>query len=115
MKTRKLLKLSLIVALVGLFILIILVNNVEPDSTAISNINERMLDQWVKITGEVTNSKEISTEMGKLTLFTVQDYTDSISVVFYDEIELSDNAEVTGTVSEYEGQIQIIARKIRCF
>jgi RecJ-like exonuclease len=114
MQTKKLCKLSLIIALIGIVILFILNENSEPNITKINEINEKKLDQWVKIQGSLEYSREIKTKTGVMNIFTIQDNTSSIEIVYYDKINLTKNLEVIGKIAEYQGKMQIIASTIKC-
>ncbi|MEM4641485.1 MAG: OB-fold nucleic acid binding domain-containing protein [Candidatus Pacearchaeota archaeon] len=113
MQTKTLFKLSLIVLLISLFLLAILSNSLEPKTIKIANINEKRLDEWVKVKGRTSEIKTIKTETGKMTLFKVVDETGSIEVVFYDSINITENVEVIGKVTEYKNKIQLQATKIK--
>lgn len=113
MQTKTLFKLSLTVLLISLFLLTILSNSLEPKTIKIININEKMLDEWVKVKGRASEIKTIKTETGKMTLFKVVDETGSIEVVFYDSINITENVEVIGKVTEYKNKIQLQATKIK--
>jgi RecJ-like exonuclease len=113
MQSKKLLKISLIVTFIGLFLIIILANCFEPKTTEISSIDKKILDEWVKVTGQVNNLKSISTESGYLTTFTITDSTGRIDVIFYKKINLTEKVEIIGKISEYQGKLQISASKIK--
>ena len=111
MKTRSLLKLSLITTLIGIFILIILSNNLEPEINDISSINEKMIDEWVKIKGNVTNQAEFDT----LTILTIYDGTAGIRAIIYKKIENIEGHEVIilGKIIEYKNELEIEISKIQ--
>lgn len=112
MKTRTLLKLSLITALIGTFIIVILANNLEPDISKISSINEKMIDEWVRIKGNVTNQRNIK----GLTILTIYDGTAGIRAIMYRE--LKENLEgseiiILGKIIEYKDEIEIQIEKMQ--
>ncbi len=111
MKTRSLLKFSLITALIGIYLIIILANTLEPSIIKISDINENMVDEWVRIKGNVTNQKNID----GLTILTLYDGTAGIHVVMYKKIENFENSEVIilGKIIEYKGEIEVEINKIQ--
>jgi len=110
MKTRSLLKLSLITTIIGIYLIIILANTLEPNITKILDINEKMIDEWVKIEGNVTSQKSI----GELTILTVYDGTAGIHAIMYKEIENFEGSEVVvlGKIIEYKGELEIQIEKI---
>lgn len=112
METKALLKLSLIVAIIGTFLITILATNLEPRTRAIETINERNVDEWVKIQGNVTQERTIET----LKIFTVNDGTASINCVLRGNktgnIE-NMNVEVFGKVIDYKGELEIEVSQIR--
>jgi len=102
-------KLALLTALAGTILLIILSKSLEPKEISISEINEKMIDEYVKISGNVTSAKTYSS----LTVFTLKDETDEIKVASYKEFNISGNVEVIGKVQEYKGILEIEAEKIQ--
>ncbi len=111
METRALLKFSLIVSLIGIFILVILVNSIEPEIIKISSINERMIDEWVKIKGNVTEHRVVE----GLTILTIYDGTAGINAIFRKEIHNIEGVEVTitGKIIDYKGELEIDISEIK--
>ena len=111
MKTKALLKLSLITALIGTFLVIILANNLEPLIIEISNINENMIDEWVKIQGNVTNERNV----GGLTILTIYDGSGGIRATLRKKTDVKfEGYEVVilGKIFEYKNEIEIEISKI---
>ena len=111
MKTKSLLKLALITALIGTFLVIILANNLEPSITKISAINERMIDEWIKIQGEVVD--EMITN--NLQILTIKDESASIRCVLREKTNSSfqnHDVMILGKVSEYKKELEIEISKI---
>lgn len=110
-KPEGLLTFALICSLLGLLLIIFLANNLEPNISKISEIDERNLDEIVKIQGEIIKTKEYET----LTIFTLDDGTGEIDVVYYSTLpfEENDTIEAMGKVVEYKGRIEIEANKIK--
>ncbi|MCL6500652.1 MAG: hypothetical protein K6T16_01305 [Candidatus Pacearchaeota archaeon] len=111
METRILLKFSLITALIGLFILILLANSIEPEVVDIQSINERMIDEWVRIRGNVTEQRTIE----GLTILTIYDGTAGIDAVFRKEAPnmKGTNVILTGKIVEYRGTLEIEISEIK--
>lgn len=115
METKVLLKLSLAIALMTVFLITILANVLEPETRAIETITERNLDEWVKIEGTVTQLREVET----LKIITINDKTASINCIFRKKSDVSEKisensyVEVIGKVIDYKGELEIEASQIR--
>ena len=111
METRALLKLSLVIALISVFIITILATNIEPPIRKINTINEKSLDEWVKIQGTVTQQREYET----LKIITVNDGTASINCVLrYDTAPIENKTvEILGKIVDYKGDFEIDVSEIR--
>jgi RecJ-like exonuclease len=108
---KNLLLFSLIGSIIGLLIIIFLADNLEPGRRNISEIDERNLDEIVKVQGNMTNIREFES----LTLFTIDDGSGKIDVVFYDKVSFEEEriVQVLGRVIEYKGKIEIEANKLK--
>lgn len=111
METKVLLKISLIVALISTFIISILAANLEPSVRNIETINERSIDEWVKIQGIVVQENVIE----NLKIFTVNDGTASITCIFRKQSNSLENkkVEVLGKVIDYKGTLEIEVNSIK--
>lgn len=110
-KTSNLLKLSLIIALVGTFMVVILANNLEPSTKTIDSINERSIDEWIKVQGNVTQETDVS----GLKIITVNDGTASISCILRKNVSYNfkdQRVEIQGKITDYKGDIEIDISKI---
>jgi len=108
MQTQMLLKVSLVTSFIGLLFLFFLSENIEPKLIQISEINEKMFDEYVKISGKVTSSRETQ----GLYILSIKDSSSEIQGIIYkqnNKIQFSENEEIEiiGKVSEYKGQLQI--------
>ena len=103
-------KLSLIISIAGIFLLLFLSNILEPKIININEINEKMLNQKVKISGSIfrIESKE------DFQIISIVDETGKIEVLCECDSNLQENQniEVIGRVQEYEKYLQIQADKI---
>ena len=112
MKTESLLKISFIMMFIGLFAIVFLSDYIEPSLMKIQDMNEFMLDEWVKINGTIIDVQNISATL----ILTLEDDTASIKVIEYNakNLEFSEGmtAEVLGKVTEYKGELEISASKI---
>ncbi len=111
METRALLKLSLVIALVSIFIIAILATNLEPSARKIETINEKSLDEWVKIQGTVTQQREYDT----LKIITVNDGTAAINCVLrFDTVPLENKTvEILGKIVDYKGDFEVDVSRLK--
>lgn len=111
METKALLKLSLITALISLFIIVILADTIEPNLTEIREINEHRIDEWVKVRGNVTKQRSIE----GLTILTIYDGTAGINAITRRKIENLKNLNVTiiGKIIDYKGELEIEVSEIK--
>lgn len=110
MPSVSLTKVALLTAILGISLLLFLSQTLEPQVIKISGIKGNMLEQGVRVRGNITSFKPYH----NFAVFDLQDETGKISVVVYSLKEnLSGNVEVTGKVKEYYGEIEIEASKIK--
>lgn len=113
---RQLMKISLSMALLGLFGLAAIAYYVEPPEVAINSISDTYLGKVVSVKGissDVTFSKEDEKEA---LFFTLSDSTGSIKVVHFSNnliLEDGDITSVTGKVSFYQNKYEIVAESVR--
>ena len=111
-------KLSFIIAIIGIVLLFIFAQNVEPLEVEIKNIDDSYAGRSVKINGDIT---EIFFSKDKETMFlTVADEKDIKIVMFKNDLKtmdenlsIADNVIITGKVALYKGDLEIIARSIK--
>lgn len=110
MKEKTLFKLALVTSLIGIFMLFFISENVKIKSIPISEINPSMLEEKVKIEGQV----ERITESNVISILNVRDETSSIKVIAYNNMTLRKNdfIEVTGRVTSYKNELEIEADNI---
>jgi RecJ-like exonuclease len=101
-------KFALFTAILGTALLLFLSQGIEPKLVKISEIDENMLEQNVKVQGTVISIKQYES----IIVFDLQDESGQIPVVAYAMENLSGNAEVIGRVKEYYGKLEIEASKI---
>lgn len=106
----KIAKLALITSLIGVFLLIILSQYLEPKIRPISEISKSEIGNFVKVSGKVSNIKQT-----KITTFDLSDKTGEIDIVSFDKINISNNQdlEIIGKVNTYYNSLQIEAREIK--
>ncbi len=107
-----LLKTSLIISLIGIFLLLLLSNILEPKITKIKDINPSFLDKAVKVQGQILNIRTY--EKFNLQVISIQDNTGKIEVVVNQISDLQNlqNITIIGKITEYEKDLQIQADKI---
>lgn len=119
MDDKALMKISLIISLIGVVALFLFVQFVEPAKTAVSRIDDSMLGQNVELSGRI---ESFSAKDGNI-FFILNDNTGKIKVVMFerdarrttDVYALADqmNVSVTGKISLYRSEFEIIASTIK--
>lgn len=105
-----LIKLAFLTAILGISLLLFLSNSLEPAVMKISDINDNMLKQYVKINGNITSFKTYE----NLAVFSLEDESGNIPVVIYNlKGNLTGSVEVIGMVKEYKGKLEVEASKIK--
>ncbi len=109
---ERLFRLSLILSITGILFLLFLSNLLEPKLIAIEKIDYRMLNQKVKVSGEIFNIRTY--EKSDFQILSIKDETGKVDVTLNNILNLTNNQEiiVIGGVSEYEQHLQVRADKI---
>jgi hypothetical protein len=109
--------LSLLLSVLGIFIIIILAQTLEPKLIKISDINKKMLDEYIKVQGRALDIQKINSPdyPNPIILISLKNQSDKITVVWRQDIILTQNQtiQVIGKVSEYQNETQIEAQKIK--
>jgi len=113
-KTQTLLRISLATSVIGLFLLFIVAENLEPKLIQISEVDGKQFDSYVKIRGEILDVKKTP----GLYILSVEDSSEKIDIIIFRGKETISFAkgsiiEVIGKVSEFRGKLQIEAVEIR--
>ncbi len=112
MEEKTLLKIALVCSIVGVFIIFIFADRLEPSLINISGISQSLIDKDVKIQGVVSSFRITSSVL----MLDVRDETGTIKVVAFDkedfEADKSQVIEVIGTVKKYNGVLEIEAKNI---
>jgi DNA/RNA endonuclease YhcR with UshA esterase domain len=114
MNDKTILKIALIVSLTGLFALYYLNDNFELNEKNVDRITIDNKDEFVKLIG--TTRKVI--DVGNVIILDVEQSSQIKVVLFKEEdvkvtINEGDFIEIFGKVDEYEGQMEIIAERVR--
>lgn len=105
-------KISLIASFIGIIVLLILSQFIEPKIVQIRDIDETMIGQTIAIYGNVTSIKNFE----NMELFSVESLEDGsrITVVVFERTNISGGiAKITGKVKEYNNQMEIEATEVR--
>lgn len=115
MEDSKLFKISLAISLIGIFIILIIADRIDLSESNIANLTDYELGSKVKIKASVT--KVIDTE--KVLILNVKDDTGETTVIAYKEenitVKAGDIIEVKGSLTEYEGTLEIEADLIKLY
>lgn len=114
------LKISMAISLVGIIVLLILANNIEPKLTKIKDITIKDLNRKVKIQGKIINIKTYDTKNSEtFQVLTISDETASIKIILNKNLKdqnLSiEQLMIIGRVTTYKNNLQIQAEKIIIF
>ena len=114
MKEKTLLKIALIVAVLGISILFFVSSNLEVNEKTIDKINKDNVEEQVKLKGIVSRITELNT-----TAFIELTQPSAIDIVIFKEkkgnltLKPGDKIEIIGKIDEYDGNLEIIAQRIR--
>ena len=109
---KELLKISLIISLIGIFLLLFLTNFLNPKQINIDQINNKLLNKNIQVQGTIFNIR--SYEDSNFQILSIKDETGKIDVTTNHILDLKNNNQiiVTGQVKEYKQYLQIQADKI---
>jgi len=110
MQEKTLLKIAIISALAGIFLLYLVSDNITIDESSIGNIENEEIGRDVKVMGvveDVFNGEKIS-------IITISQPSD-MKVILYDNVSISegDYIEVIGEIDEYNGEMEVIGNRVR--
>jgi len=107
---KNLLKISILISVIGILILLLLSNIIEPKQYKISEINSLKEFEKVKIKGKIISQKNYQ----NLKIITLSDTTGKIDVLLNKDINFTKNTTIIvyGTIKEYKNYFEIQADKI---
>ncbi|MFA5176335.1 MAG: OB-fold nucleic acid binding domain-containing protein [Candidatus Nanoarchaeia archaeon] len=112
MDNDQLFNICLCLSLICLLMLSLYCEDLKYDEYSIKEINSKMLDQKVRISGTITSI----TETQGLYILNIKENSDKITVLIFkkEPLDLRKNSfvEVSGSVTEYQDQLEIIAKRI---
>ena len=108
---KTLFKTALFLSLLGIFLLIIISNFIEPRLSKIESIDRKNIEDFIKIKGNISDIKNI----GNMTLFRIGDETGKINGIIYDNEKIKErkNVIIIGKIMDFEGELEIEVRSIR--
>ena len=110
MKTSSLLKVSIIFMILGISAVVALSHFLEPPIILIENINELMLDEFVKINGTIIDIRNIDTT----SILTIEDKTASINAVQYNKnFSINPNIRIKISIHTFLNYIKYLIFFIR--
>ncbi len=113
MNNKNLINIALICSLLGIFIILLIVENADLPTTKIKNVTKEQLETKIKISGNITSIKETP----GLLILQIQDSTGKIdAIIFKDQdtnITKDIPVEIEGKVQEYKEYLQIVVNRIK--
>lgn len=109
MQDETLKQISIYTTIIGIFILIYINTIIQPIPT--NKLTEDLLNKYIIIEGKVINSNELNT----LTSLEIETKEEKIQAVIFDKnlkVPLNTNLFFTGTVQEYQNNLQLNIEKI---
>ncbi len=107
-----LLKISLAISLIGIFLLLFLANTLQPKLINIEDINNKLLNKKVQVQGTVFNIRTYKDK--NFQVISIKDETGKIDITLNNPVNITNNQNiiVVGTIKEYKKNLQIQADKI---
>ena len=113
MNENSLLKISLVFSLIGIFTIFYISETTTINLSEISDLSKEDLDNKVRIKGEIIS---IGDTPG-LMIVNVKDLTDQMTIILFKDnstinLERGKIIDITGTLTEYKNELEIIADQI---
>jgi len=105
---ENLLKICLAASIIGILFLLLLANLLSPKTISLGEINDKMLNQKVKVHGTIFKIEDKET----FKILSIKDETGKIDVICECGNLTYQDVEVEGTIKEYREYLQIQADKI---
>ncbi len=113
MQDPNLFKVSLIIASIGTFLILLLSEYQEIELTKIQDLNKEQLETKVKVSGTILSIRETP----GLYILKIRDSSATISLIIFKEdsldLERGAEIEVTGKLTEYRSELEILVEEIR--
>ena len=112
---EKIKKILLIASLIGIMLLLLISQQIDPKITQISEINESQLNNKVKVEANIIDTRDYSNDT--FHVITLKDDSGTIQAIFSSkaqklDINSSFNYTITGKIEKYNETLQINADKI---
>ncbi|MBI4158792.1 OB-fold nucleic acid binding domain-containing protein [Candidatus Woesearchaeota archaeon] len=112
MNESSIFKLSLAISLTGILLLLVIVETTEIQEIGIEDISNKKEDETVRIVGKIESIKETP----GLYILNIEDKSGKINVIVFKEDKLNiskgNQADIEGTVKEYQNKKELIAKRI---
>ncbi|OGJ22083.1 hypothetical protein A3K73_06565 [Candidatus Pacearchaeota archaeon RBG_13_36_9] len=105
---ENILKICLAISIIGIFLLLFLANTLPPKAVNLGEINDKMLNQKVKVHGTIFRIEDKET----FKILSIKDETGKIDIICECGNLTYQDIEVEGTIKEYREYLQIQADKI---
>ena len=102
-------KISFLISFIGIFLLLLIINLIEPGKINIKEINQDLLNKEIKIQGQIT---QITPLQEKFTKLKIKDNTGEIEGVCNCPNLEKRKTEIIGEISQYKNKLQIRIDKI---
>ena len=105
------LKISFTISVLGIFLLLLIANIIEPKQTNISDIKLDDINRKVKVRGQIDSIKNYET----IKIITISDKTGKIDLIINSKntsLIKNQNVTVIGRLTQYKGKLQIQVEKI---
>ncbi len=114
MKEKTLLRIALISGIIGIVILFLISDNLEINEKNIDKINKANVEEDVKLIGTISKI----TQLEKVAFIELKQPATMTVIVFKDKnknltLDKGDNVEIIGEIEEYNGELEVIAQRIR--
>lgn len=107
---KQLIRTSLIIGVLGLVLLYIFYSIAEIPESSLVKVNEEFVNEKIRVKGEVIDVNHIPNS--NITIVTLEEKVKK-KVVIYEDIDVPlTDVVVSGTVSSYKGEEQIVADEI---
>lgn len=110
---KMIIRIALVCALVGLTALFIISKHFDPKEYSIKDVRKERLNSLVKVSGVVESVRDTP----KVLIITLEENKERIKIVAFKEgrvaVKKNQVIEIEGRLTEYEGEIEIEADRIK--
>lgn len=114
MNNQTLIRISLIITLIGIFLLLFLISTIKPIKMNIKDISSENLNQKIQIKAKISGIKDFNT----FQIISLNDSTGKINSILNKNsnklnLEKNQTILITGTITEYNNELEIQTEKIQ--